>query len=244
LKVWSLGVKVEKRLEEFLEDFFALQIVPGKRVRIPYWRNRFLAGGLRRIQGPFGGKGTPGQIRKITLKKAKEAGLDLSKMTSVQIRQFMKRKKIGLDCSGFAFQILEFLFPGFWRWLKMAPGKSHNPIRRFNAAALALPENTVEVRRIDDARIGDLIPLRFKRRGSVDHVMVVVDVAKGKIVYAHSSSITPVSGPHLGEIRVVNSKKRLGEQEWLEMTREGRSLGKFWVRELGVRRIRGFKTRK
>lgn len=229
---------MEEKLKGFLDQFFALEIVPGKRVRIPYWRNRFLTGGLRRIQGPFGGKGTPNQIRRVTLKKAKEAGLKLERMSETEISRFMKQKRIGLDCSGFAFQILNFLYPGFWQGLKMAPGRSKNPIRRFNAEALTSKENTRQVRSLRRIMVGDLIPLIVKGDSRVDHIMVIVDIAKEEIIYAHSSSTTPISGPHLGRIRIVDWGRGLEDQEWLEKKRSGESLGEFFAAALGVRRIK------
>lgn len=217
---------MEKRLEEFLSSFFALEIVSGKRVRIPYWRNKITSRG--RVQGPFGGKGRPKEIRRITLKKAEETGIKLERMTTEEIREFMRRKRIGIDCSGFVFQILDFLFPGFWRGLKMAPGWSRNPIRRFNAAALTSKENTRPVKRLREIKTGDLIPLSFTGK-RVDHVLVVVDKNKKEIVYAHSSSRTPNDGPHLGRIKIIDWGEDLKRQYWEEKTKEGKNLGEFLV---------------
>ena len=212
--------KKNKELSSFLEQFFSLEVVPGKKVRIPYWRNRLFP---RRIQGPFGGKGTPQEIKKATLQKAREAGVNLREMSEEEIRKFMKQKRIGLDCSGFAFQILAFLFPGFWQGLKMAPGRSKNPIRRFNAQALTSEENTSPVKKVKDIKMGDLIPLSFLGK-KTDHVLVVVGKTDKEIIYAHSSQKTPITGPHLGKIIVTDSNAGLEKQKWLEKTRKGAPL--------------------
>jgi len=222
-------------LKRFLGNFFALEIVPGKKVRIPYWRNKLLGSG-QRIEGSFGGKGTPEQIKKAALQKAEQAGINLETMSSVQIRQFMRQKRIGVDCSGFVFHVLNFLQPGFWQGSKMAPGTSKNPARRLNAAALTSQENTSAVSKVADIRVGDLIPISFGGR-KVDHVLIVVDINDKKITYAHSSFKTPNDGPHLGKIKIVDKNLGLKEQEWLEKTKEGVLLSGFLTRA-GVRRMR------
>lgn len=226
-------------LKDFLKSYFALEIVSGKRVRIPYWQNKFPKG-KSRIQGPFGGKGTPVEIKRITLKKAKQANLDLKSLSSSQIRLFMKQKRIGLDCSGFAFQILNFLKPNFFTKLKKAPGRSLNPIRRFNAQSLTSRENTQRVKRVKDIKVGDLIPVSSNDQ-NIDHVMVVVEIGKKAIIYAHSSSQTKITGPHLGRIIVTDPTLGLEKQHWLEKTKQGLRLLEFAcqpLKSLGVRRVK------
>ncbi len=214
-----------KKLDNFLSTFFYLEITPGKKVRIPYWRNRITCGGLGRIQGPFGGKGTPLEIKKATTQRAKKSTINLSDLSPAQIRKFMVQKKIGLDCSGFAFQISDFLFPGFWKGLKKAPGRSVNPIRRFNAQALTCKENSIPVKKVKNIKVGDLVPLSWQ--GKVDHVLVVVGVGKNEIIYAHSSQKTKITGPHKGRIEITDLNKGLDEQKWLEKNRDGRLISDY-----------------
>lgn len=214
-----------QKLDDYLASFFSLEIVPGKKVRIPYWRNRITCGGLSRIQGPFGGKGTPSQIKTATIDRAKKSAVELSKLTPAQIRKFMNQKRTGLDCSGFVFQVLDFLSPGFWKGLKKAPGKSSNPIRRFNAKALTSKENSVSVKRVEDIEVGDLVPLSWQ--GKIDHVLVVIGVGSKEIVYVHSSQKTKITGPHKGKIEIINSKKGLDKQNWLERNQDGKLVSDF-----------------
>jgi hypothetical protein len=237
---------VDQNLKKFLDQFFQLKIA-GKKVRLPYWRNKINFAGLRRIQGPFGGKGTPAQIRQATYQKAREEKIDLEPYSAKQIRQFMKQKKIGLDCSGFAFQVLNFLQPNFWKSLKMAPGKSKNPIKKFNANALTAQENTVKINKTADIKVGDLIPVGFcPNKKQIDHIMIVVDKNNREIVYAHSSNKTKPSGPHLGKIIITDPQKPLEEQKWQEKLADGQpllQLAKEPLKTMGVRRIRNLKTR-
>ena len=230
---------MEQNLKEFLDQFFRLPIA-GKKVRIPYWRNRFLLKGVNRIQGPFGGKGTPRQIRRATLRKARQTETNLVRLSSRQIRLFMQRKKIGLDCSGFVFQVLEFLKPRFWENLTLSPGRSNNPVRRLNTTALTAPGNSHKVKdQTKMIQIGDLIPLSFKNK-KIDHVMVIINKTPTKITYAHSSSKTRPTGPHLGRIKITNPEKPLWQQEWKEKLADGQFLLKLAqpvLKKIGVRRI-------
>lgn len=231
---------MKQSLKNFLADFFALEILPGKKVRIPYWRNRFFKNNLRVLRGPYGGKGTPVQIKEAVLKEAKRAKISLEELSSEQIVNFMKQKKIGLDCSGLAFQVLAFLKPGFWKGLKKAPGRSRDPVRRFNSKSLCSEANSFPVGTVANIRVGDLIPLGFNERGRVDHLAVVVDKTGKKIVYLHSSNKTAVSGVHLAEIKIADSCLGLEDQVWRERSKTGIGLDQFYLEDKGVRRVRGF----
>jgi len=229
---------MHSNLKGFLEHFFALEIIPGKKARIPYWQNKFYKDG-KRIQGPLGGKGTPAEIKKAILSKAKENKVDLTQLSSEQIRSFMKQKKIGLDCSGFAFQVLNYLKPGFYRGLKKAEGRSLNPIRRFNAKVLTSKENSKRVEKTKDLKVGDLIPVSFDDQ-AIDHVMIIVGISKKEIIYAHSSSKGKITGPHLGKIKITSPEEVLEKQLWLEKTKQGLRLLEFAcqpLKNLGVRRV-------
>lgn len=224
--------------KNFLDQFFALEIIPGKKVRIPYWRNKFFKS-RGRIQGSFGGKGTPAQIKQATLKKARQTRIDLNKMTPFQIRSFMRQKRIGLDCSGFAFQVLNFLKPGFYKGLKKARGISPNPIRRFNTKVLTSDQNSQPVKKTKNIKVGDLIPVSFSN-GKIDHVLIVVETSGKEIIYAHSSKKTKITGSHLGRIKIIDPSLGLEKQQWLEKTKKGVDLLEFAcqpLRKLGVRRI-------
>ncbi len=232
-------------LQQFLNSFFALPFGE-KTVRIPYWRNRFLKFG-RRIQGPFGGKGTPAEIRRVTLAKLRQQGLDWQKMPALEIRRFMQQKRIGLDCSGFAFQILDFLHPGFWQGLQWAPGFSRNPRRRFNTWALTNEKNSIFVEPLpENIREGDIIPAQIESEKRIDHVLVVVGQQAQKIAYAHSSSTTKITGPHLGFIEIVKPGQPLWQQRWPEKLKTGQSLldkVKKPLKQMGIRRLRPFVVR-
>lgn len=233
---------MDSKIKYFLDNFFYLNI-ENKIVRIPYWRNKLNLKKAKRIQGPFGGKGSPGQIKSATLQKAKKLNVNLKKMTAKQIEEFMKQNRIGIDCSGFVFQFLNQLKPGFWKKLKKAPGISNNPVRRFNASALTSDQNSFRVNgKISEIKVGDIIPVGLKN-GKATHVMVVIDVTPEEITYAHSSSKTQIEGPHLGKIIIDYPNEPLHKQRWEEKLASGKSilsLAKEPLAKIGIRRIKGF----
>lgn len=233
---------MDSKIKYFLDNFFYLNI-ENKIVRIPYWRNKLNLKKVKRVQGPFGGKGTPEQIKSATLQKAKKLNVDLRKMTAKQIEKFMRQNRIGIDCSGFVFQVLNQLKPGFWKKLKKAPGKSSNPARRFNASAFTSDQNSIRVNgKISEIKVGDIIPVGLEN-GKITHVMVVVDTSPEEITYAHSSSKTQLEGPHLGKIIIEYPNEPLDKQRWEEELASGKSilsLAKEPLAKIGIRRIKGF----
>lgn len=233
---------MDSKIKYFLDNFFYLNI-ENKIVRIPYWRNKLNLKNAKRIQGPFGGKGTPEQIKSATMQKAKKLNVNLKEMTAKQIEEFMEQNRIGIDCSGFVFQFLNQLKPGFWKKLKKAPGRSSNPARRFNASALTSDQNSIRVdNRIDAIRVGDIIPVSLEN-DKITHVMVVIDISPQEILYAHSSSKTQVEGPHLGKIIIEYPNEPLNKQRWEEELSSGKSilsLVRKPLTKIGIRRIKGF----
>jgi len=204
-------------IKKILDQFFNFKVA-GKKVTIPYWMNDLKKG----IFGPYGGKGTPNEIRQSTLEAARKGKIDLEKATPEQIYLLMKRNRIGLDCSGFAYQVLNLLDrqkgnTGIEDRIFGVGGKG---IRKTNARALCGPKNTLPVKNIGQVKPGDLIRLM---RG--DHVAVVVEADKGKIVYAHISGETKIQGPHLGTIKIVDFGEGLKKQGWNEQTKDGKNYG-------------------
>lgn len=188
-------------LKKFLDQFLNFQVL-GKKVVIPYWMNKL----EKKIYGPFGGKGTPEEILKATFAAAKKEKADLEKLDSGEIYLLMKRNRIGLDCSGFAFQILDFLDRerGGDGISDDVVGVDGGGIRKTNAEALTNDFNTVPVGETEEIKIGDL--MRFSEG---KHVAVVVGVRENEITYAHISGFTRIEGPHLVKIKVANRENFL-----------------------------------
>jgi hypothetical protein len=187
----------------------------------------------------FAGKGTASQIVKSLLHAAKKTGFDLHTANTSQIKAFMIKEGIGVDCSGFVYNVVNQLllekglgsldtkilrFSGVIGKIERAL-LSKNRVRRSSADTLTNNLNTVPIEKVSDIRAGDVIrltPLDWKGK----HVLLVVAVTARYIFYAHSSANTQQDGPHISFIKILDSQKSLQEQEWVELTKAGENYGK------------------
>ncbi|RJR26080.1 hypothetical protein C4578_00065 [Candidatus Microgenomates bacterium] len=211
--------ETSEALIKTLESYSKLSL-GGKTVRAPYWMNKLKLG----IFGPFGGKGRPEDLISSVKTEAEKKGIKLEKLSEEEILSFMKRKKIGVDCSGFVFWMLDSLDRerggnGIADDIPGSKGKFLSS--RANAQMLTSKEVVVPVEKVKDIKPGDVIRLRGGQ-----HLAVVVSVTKngGKVIeveYAHSSFLSKEKGVHLQRIEVTDEDKGIGEQIWLEQTDKG-----------------------
>lgn len=209
--------ETSKALQDLYYKYTHLPI-GGKEIVCPYWMNNLEKG----IYGPVGGKGTPEQIVEAVVKEAESENVDLERMDEESIILFMKAKKIGIDCSGFVF----------WMLNTLDIEKGGNGIdvdkSRANARMITASEVSFPVEKIEEIKAGDIIRIR---RGK--HVAIVISLEKDNkgntrfINYAHSSSnsLTKISGVHCAKIEIINPPKDLREQKWYEETINGLSYG-------------------
>lgn len=194
----------------------------GKEIRCPYWMNELRLG----IVGPGGGKGRPEDIVRSTREKAREAGLVLTKMSEKEILALMKRERIGVDCSGFAFWLLDALDRenGGKGLLKALPATGRFPASLANVKLLTSAKYARPVS-LADIKVGDMLRLRAGR-----HIAVIFRLKYDEkkllfeIDYAHSSVATKTTGVHLGTI-VIKVPGGLEKQEWLEENKKGQNYG-------------------
>ncbi len=190
-------------------------LIGGKEIACPYWRNRLILG----LTGPFGGKGRPEQIVEATKEAAQEAKVNLQSMSEKEVLAFMKRKKIGVDCSGFVFWLLDALVKerggrGMADLIPRPPGTLAQ--RQASADKLTSRNLTVPVEKVSEVRVGDTIRLDGGK-----HIAIVLKVEREKgavktIEYAHSSERTAIEGVHQGRIKIRDSSQSLAAQEWEE----------------------------
>lgn len=182
----------------------------GKGIACPYWMNDNKKG----IFGPFGGKGTSSEIVQATHDEAKKFQVNLEELTEQEILNFMKEKRIGVDCSGFAFWMLNAfdLERGGNGIGDDIPGSQGNFIKaRANVKMLTDP-NVSESVELNQIKVGDMIRVKEGH-----HVMVVTGVSTDKevqkIEYSHSSF---GNGVHKEEFTIIDPQKSLEKQSWKE----------------------------
>jgi len=212
MAISSLNKSLKKVCQSFLNLPLGKHSLP-----IPYWSNKLKDGKIL-IEGAFGGKGTPKQIQKATDRAAKKEKLDLKKLTKKEILYLMKRNKIGLDCSGLVYQLLDFISKkekktSLDQILVGFGGKKG--IRRVGVRQLADPQNSIPVN-LDQLKPGDFIITDQEK-----HMLLILDIKDNKITYIHSSQKTKNNGVHLGTLTIINPNRGLAHQKWSDKLKDG-----------------------
>lgn len=166
----------------------------GKKVPTPYRRNEI--GSFQKIETQFQGKSSPDILTKTTEELAREKKFNLSQASVEEIREFMRQNKLGIDCSGFSYRMLNYLVQKVKGKNLEAWGFPH--IGRTNVVKLTSDELSVPISAFDQAEPGDLI--RLNSTGGILHAVIVLSRKGNLITYAHSSSATQPDGVHTGEI--------------------------------------------
>lgn len=171
----------------------------GKRVPTPYRRNEI--GSYQKLGPEFQGKSSPETLTKTTKRLAKEQGFNLDKATVEEIREFMRQNKLGIDCSGFVYRMLNYLVEKLSLGnLEKATGLPH--VGRTNVAKLTSDEFTVPITDFSLTQPGDMVKLDSGKE--IHHCAVILDNQNNTITYAHSSEGTNPSGVHQG---IIENKK-------------------------------------
>lgn len=195
----------------------------GVKVSCPYWINKV----DKKIRGPFGGKGLPGQLVLSAKRSAEKRGLKIGSFSKSQLLGFLKKERIGIDCSGFAYNFLNQMDKekggnGIADDLfKRKTFPDWNPAWRASVDVLTNKENSRELE-LKEVKIGDMIRIKGGR-----HMMVVVDISGKSIIYAHSSKVlTKKEGVHVAEILIRDLNTKLADQKWQEESQNGGNFGK------------------
>jgi hypothetical protein len=191
--------------------------------------------GLRVLSG----KGTPEEIAQESLIYEKLRGVNFTTMSEEQIREFLTKRRIGIDCSGFVTHVLDvwlrsnnkkhlwsyLKFPrqSIYRWL----ARNLRPVENISAGLLTGDLNTIQIKDLNNIKVGDLIRARLpKRAKSLDernHVMLIYKTKKkdGKVKslkYVHSTrGYDKEHGVRKGEVEITDSKANLCKQKWSDV---------------------------
>ena len=182
---------VPQEVKFLINHYFNLKI-NGKTVKTPYHINvKHVRAELRSLVG----KGSPEEIESELNIFAKLRNFNLQKASKEEIREFMQKEGIGIDCSGLVSHILNawlkaerkgslasnITFPKLPLFKKIAI--FIRPIENINANLLTNKENTIPVE-LKDVQIGDLIRLKGLKRG--DHIAIVIGVKEKELSYPPS----------------------------------------------------------
>ena len=182
-----------KILREAYDQF--LLPLGGKKVPTPYRRNE--VGSFQKVGPEFQGKSSPEVLIEATQRLAGEQNFNLNKASLEEIRQFMGKNKLGIDCSGFVYRMLDYLSQRLGLGnLQKSAGMEH--VGRTNVAKMTSEEFSILISDFSEAKPGDVLKLNSGE--DILHGVVILENKDGIITYTHSSNITKVEGVHSDQI--------------------------------------------
>jgi len=219
-----------------IDNYWRLKAAEGVFVRCPYFRNP-QSGREKWGLTVYGGKGSPQDIETELRIIEKLENADFSRMRADEIRDIMKKRKLGIECSGFIAQVLDaytrkrcakplhrlinFNRTGIgWLFCKM------RPYTHIDVETLVNQGNAQEIYNIQKIIPGDLI--RFNTQ--IDHAAIITTVERDdsdlikKIFYAHSVLEDKREGIKNGTIDFVNPDADLLSQKWQEEPNTGNTI--------------------
>lgn len=220
---------------KIIEDYLHLPF-PSHQISCPYFNNRRvqLRGGLRALIG----KGSPKDIAEEATIISLRDKIDLNKLTNEELKKFLIDNKLGIDCSGLVYHILNAEMQA------VSKGSLHktlsrpwfkNPVRKLLVKLRPIENTGVgtynhEVNSFDvqlkDIKPGDLIIMMGAGpKQDYNHVLLVTQLTTNKeqgtiIEYIHSFQY-PSDGQYNHGVRqetitISDINKSLLEQNWSE----------------------------
>ena len=175
--------------EQFMLNF------EGKKIPTPYRINDI--SNPHAVGPEFRGKSSPEVLIETTYKIADELGFNLSTSSSDMIREFMKCNLLGIDCSGYAYRCLDYLALKVKGLPLTELGFEH--VGRTNVRKLSDDEHSIPVSP-DQIHPADII--KTNSGDDILHVLLIMEISDGEVIYTHSSSQTKPQGVHIGSFSI------------------------------------------
>lgn len=184
---------IPESAKNVIEHYKSLRISPERVVRCPYYRNPRSGEGRWGLNA-FSGKGSPKEIEEELRIIEKLEGRKFADLSSEEVRDVMRKRHLGVECSGFLahvldawvkdtrgkriYQVLAFPYVPFWKKVVVLL----RPFTHIDITTLTDPRNAEEFSDWSKIHSGDLI--RFNT--DIDHAILVTNVIGGRIEYVHS----------------------------------------------------------
>ncbi|MEI7580077.1 MAG: hypothetical protein WCJ58_08695 [bacterium] len=227
-------------LEKLAREYVNLK-VNGVPIKLPYYNVSDSTDNQEKIIGKFAGKGTADQLYH-EIDQLFQQNSAISKLDQNQLRLKLKELGIGVDCSGYVYNILnEYVqattgmqldyqirrFDGIFGYIDLLMN-TNNRVNKISAKVLTSKFNIDQINSVKTMKVGDMIRLTHQGYPG-KHVALILSVDQQQIIYTHSSdslNIAKEEGPHISRILVKNPLQGLAMQEWEEETRAGQNYGK------------------
>lgn len=254
-----MQLTLSESAKKVINDYQNL-VISGKEINCPYYNNKKVK--MRGALAVLVGKGSPEDIVEETTLFAKKKNFDISKASAEDITKFMKDLNLGIDCSGFAFHVLNAELGGRLKKKIVVPTKSImrkllSRMRKVENTNVKTLRNEINSRAVELSEVlpGDIIcMIGTGKNNDLDHVLVVTDVEmderenRKSIGYMHSldwkTDLDEDGGIKKGTIKIDDANEALEHQKWeesgkTEATEEENAT--FWraisAKELSVRRV-------
>ncbi len=225
---------LSEEAKKTINSFFNLKIAKNT-VKTPYFNNQYskVRAGLRVLIGKGSATEIEEEAKIISLKQK----INLEDLSEENARKFLTDNNLGIDCSGFAFYVLEaevkaklkgnlsksirFEKASFARKLI----RKIRTIENINVQTLTLDSNSKKIS-LKNIKPGDfIITLKSGSKSDRDHIVVIEkivyqDQVPKTIHYAHSlqwsTDILDEHGVRRGKIEIIDIEKSITEQNWIE----------------------------
>lgn len=168
---------------------------------------------------PNGGKMSPSGIAKMSIKVLDEKNLISENMSDDQIRFFNRQNCIGVDCSGFSYQLVKHIYEeigGIDFDQKIVGVNNLHGITKVNSDFLTNDFNSMSITDVNQIKSGDLI----RGMGGI-HSLVVASRNGDWIRCAHSSDGVPAVGVSTFDIHIIKKDGGILDQYWSERNSNG-----------------------
>lgn len=218
---------------EVIHHYQKLEAAPGVFVRCPYYRS---PGTGERRWGlvVFSGKGSPQDIEEELRMVERLEGVQFVSMSEDKIVSVMRKRRLGVDCSGFLTHVLDAWTMQehrrhIWSFLKPQFGFFNavywlfRPLTHMSVRVFASPRNAIELSSFQDVRPGDLMAFF----GEIDHIAVVTHTyydrgTLKRFDYAHSTLENGTGFVKEGSVECVSDVSDLSLCRWREEPDTGR----------------------
>ena len=222
---------------DVIDGYLKLMAAENTYVRCPYFRNP-RSGRERWGLAVYSGKGSCREIEQELKIIEKLEGRDFSTMRQDDIRDIMKKRKLGIECSGFitrmldgwtrayykkpVYSLIQFSASGlYWLFCKL------RPYTHIDVPTLVHPKNARPLNEAEGIMPGDIIRFNsnIDHAGLITEVMLDQNCSMQKVSYAQSVFEDVNEGVKRGTIEFTNpQKKDLMAQTWSEVPSTGHTI--------------------
>lgn len=207
--------------KDISDQFLNIPIGPN-RIGASFWMNNDpdLKGTNLYRSVSMGGKLSPTQIAEASLSVLEQKKINPSNITATQLKILNRISAIGVDCSGFTYQVTKYIYEalGGIDYTEKVLGKDDKSgITKVNSNFISSPKNSIRIKNVTNILPGDII----RCMGGIHTLVVVSKIDKIHFLVAHSSDGVPSVGVSMFDLFIKNGESHVFDQFWTEKNKSG-----------------------